>query len=159
MTLKKIPRMPGIIVSDASCLILFDKIGELDLLRQLFESIIVSPAIIEEFGAPLPNWIKILASQNTTYQTILEATLDKGEASAIALAVEHPDCLLIIDDLKGRKFAKKLGLTITGSLGILIAAKKAGTIPTVKPFIDKIKQTNFRISDNLVQRVLTQVNE
>jgi predicted nucleic acid-binding protein len=85
--------------------------------------------------------------------------LDKGEATAIALAAEYENSLLIIDEEKGRKAVKDLGLSITGSLGVLVAAKKEGHIETVKPLIDKIQKTNFRISEELIERVLDQVNE
>lgn len=55
--------------------------------------------------------------------------MDKGEASAIALAIELDDCLLIIDDLKGRKFANQIGLTIIGTIGVIVDAKT----PTIYP--------------------------
>lgn len=74
---------------------------------------------------------------NKTYQKVLEASLDKGEASAIALAIEQTDCLLIIDDYKGRKYAEQMGIKITGTLGAIIAAKLNGHIESVKPMLDK----------------------
>ncbi len=86
-------------------------------------------------------------------------SLDKGEASAIALAVEFDDCLLIIDDLKGRNFAMKLGLNITGTLGVLIDAKLQGHIASLKPVLDAIRQTNFRVSANLETIILRKVGE
>jgi predicted nucleic acid-binding protein len=62
--------------------------------------------------------------------------------------------LLIIDDFKGRKYAEQLGVMITGSLGVLIEAKLSGHIASVKPLLEKIKQTNFRLTDALEQSVL-----
>jgi predicted nucleic acid-binding protein len=56
---------------------------------------------------------------------------------------------LIIDDLKGRRFAQKTGIAITGTLGILVEAKIAGIIPAVRPLLLKIRETNFRISTKL----------
>jgi predicted nucleic acid-binding protein len=85
--------------------------------------------------------------------------LDKGEASAIALASEHENSLLFIDEIKGRKAAKEMGINVTGSLGVLVAAKKKGHIQAVKPLIEKIQKTNFRISEELIERVLENVNE
>lgn len=75
-----------------------------------------------EFGKQLPFWVEIKIPANKNYQTILAASVDMGEASAIALAIEYEDSLLIIDDLKGRSLASELGLKITGTLGILVEA-------------------------------------
>jgi predicted nucleic acid-binding protein len=110
--------MRKVIISDTSCLIQLEPIGELELLYKLFGAITVTPEIVDEFHGQLPAWIIVESVSNKTYQTILGASLDIGEASAIALAIEQSECLLIIDDLKGRKFAEKFGLTITGTLGI-----------------------------------------
>jgi predicted nucleic acid-binding protein len=92
-------------------------------------------------------------------KSIFEVSVDKGEASAIALAIELDDCLLIIDDLKGRKFAMQLVLSIIGTVGIILDAKLAGIIPSVKPLLDKIKETNFRISEKLEAMILNKSNE
>lgn len=108
---------------------------------------------------PLPSWIEIKIPSDKKYQSIIEASVDKGEASAIALAVEFDDCLLIIDDLKGRKFANQLGLIITGTFGVIVDAKLAGIIPSVKPIIEKIKRTNFRISDKIETIILAKAKE
>ena len=99
--------MQKVVIADTSCLILLDKIGELGLLNKLFHQIIVTQEIADEFKKELPDWFKIEQPTNRTYQKILEASLDKGEASAIAFAIEQNDCLLIIDDFKGRKYAEQ----------------------------------------------------
>lgn len=147
------------IISDTSCLILLEKIGELDLLNKLFGIIITTSEVATEFGLPLPSWFEIRQPINKKYQTIIEASVDKGEASAIALAVELEDCLLIIDDLKGRKFAQQLGLTIIGTIGIIVDAKLSGIIPSVKPILTKIKTTNFRISHQLEILILKRAGD
>jgi len=82
-----------------------------------------------------------------------------GEATSIALASADQNSLLIIDESKGRKVAKEMGIQITGTLGILVTAKQKGYIKAVKPIIAKIQQTNFRISENLIRVVLEKVNE
>ncbi len=151
--------MQRAIISDTSCLILLDKIGKLEILHQLFGTIITTHEVAEEFGNPLPEWIKITDPVNKNYQSIIAVSLDKGEASAIALAVELDDCLLIIDDLKGRTFALQLGLKITGTLGILIEAKLEGHVSSIKPILELIKQTNFRISDRLELLILKKTGE
>ena len=146
--------MQKTIISDTSCLILLQKIGELDLLLRLFQTVFITPEITKEYELPLPNWVIIEAPANKTYQRILEASLDKGESSAIALGLEKTDPLLIIDDLKGRKFAEKLGLKISGTLGVLIIAKNQNLISSVKPALERIKLTDFRLSKNLEKRIL-----
>lgn len=151
--------MQKTILSDTSCLILLEKIGELDLLHQVFGEITITQIIADEYGLPLPNWIKIENPIDQKYQTLLEANLDKGEASAIALAVELADCLLIIDDLKGRKLADAIGIKITGTFGVILEAKLSGRISLVKPLLNKIKQTDFRLSDNLEKQILIKANE
>ena len=93
------------------------------------------------------------------FGAVIEASLDKGEASAIALAIELDNYLLIIDDLKGRKFAHQLGLTIIGTIGVLVDAKLAGIIPSIKPILSKIKSTNFRITEQLELLILKLAGE
>ena len=67
--------------------------------------------------------------------------------------------MLIIDDLKGRKFASQIGLTIIGTIGVIVDAKLAGIIPFVKPILAKIKSTNFRITEQLETIILRKSGE
>ncbi|MEO7264863.1 MAG: DUF3368 domain-containing protein [Ferruginibacter sp.] len=151
--------MQKIIVSDTSCLILLDKIGELNLLNKLFGRIITTIEVANEFGKPLPAWIIIQQATNKDFQALMESKIDKGEASAIALAVELPGCVLIIDEIKGRRIAETLGLNITGTIGILIQAKNAGLDISLKSILEKIKETNFWISENLEQLIRNEITE
>lgn len=151
--------MQKIILSDTSCLIILEKIGELELLHIVFGEIIVTDEIAAEYGLPLPAWISVKNPRNVNYQQILEASVDKGEASAIALAVESKNCLLIIDDLKGRNLAEQLGINITGTFGLIIEAKLSGHIESVKPLLAKIRQTNFRLSPDIERKILLKANE
>lgn len=151
--------MRSVTVSDTSCLILLDKVGELEILRRLFGQVLITPEIADEFRKELPDWCSIVRPTNTTYQKILEASLDKGEASAIAFAIEHSNCLLIIDDYKGRRYAEQLGVRISGTLGVLISAKLNGHVESIKPILHKIKSTDFRLNAELEKRVLQKANE
>ncbi|QGY42661.1 DUF3368 domain-containing protein [Maribellus comscasis] len=146
--------MPKIVISDTSALILFHKIDELNLLEKVYGELITTPEIAEEFGEELPSWIKIQFVKNKKYQKLLETQLDYGEASAIALATELEDVLLLLDDLKARKLAVRLNFKVTGSLGVIHKAKKMSVIPKVKPLIDKMLMTDFRISANIVEEIL-----
>ncbi|NJO88478.1 MAG: DUF3368 domain-containing protein [Chloroflexia bacterium] len=151
--------MPNIIISDTSCLIILDKIGELDLLRKVYGVIITTPQIAEEFEEKLPDWVKIIPVDDKKYLEILSIQIDLGEASAIALAMELDNPLLILDDLKARILAKKLNLKITGTLGIINKAKQVGAIDKIKPIIDKLLLTNFRVSQNIIDELLKNNNE
>lgn len=151
--------MPRNIVSDASCFILLEKIGSLHLLQKLYETVITTPEVLAEFGSPLPSWVEVKSPSDKRFQASIEAVLDKGEASTIALAMEHKHCLLIIDELKGRKLASQLGLEVIGTLGMLTDAKAAGNITLVKPLLLKIRQTNFRLSNELERAILAKAGE
>ena len=151
--------MPGIIVSDTSCLILLEKIGETDLLKSLFGSVTITQIIANEFGKVIPDFIQIENPKNLIYQRILESFLDPGEASAIALAIEKNDCLLILDDYKGRREAQQLKLKYTGTIGILVMAKEKGYINSLSKILDKIKKTNFRISEKIIKEAIIKSGE
>lgn len=151
--------MSKVIVSDTSCLILLDKLNLLFILKELFEEITITPEIEKEYGQQLPEWIKIVHIQNKVYQTMLQSTIDLGEASAIALAIEQQNCLLILDDNKARKAASRLGINYIGTLGLLVGAKEAGLIPFIKPVLVQIKMTNFRIAENLEKQILKLAGE
>ena len=151
--------MRKIVISDTSCFIILEKIGALDLLHKLYGSVITTPQIADEFGLELPYWVEIKEVADRQKIKLLETNLGKGEASAIALAMEYKDSLLILDDQKARKIALQLELTYTGTVGIIIAAKKKQIIQSIKPFIDKIKQTNFHISEELEKQALQEAGE
>lgn len=151
--------MPKVIISDTSCLIILSKIGELNLLRQLYKTVTITKDILLEYGEHLPDWIEVQQAKDHYRQQLLEMQIDKGEASAIALALETNETIIILDDWKARKLAERLGLTVTGTLGLIIKAKNNGIIPSIKPFLDKIKGTNFRFSEELEQIALKEANE
>ena len=92
-----------IILSDRSCFILLEKIGHLHLLYQLFGRVVVTQAVADEFGHALPEWVAIQNPTELKTQQVLEASLDKGEASTLALALEQDHCLVIMDEAKGRQ--------------------------------------------------------
>lgn len=151
--------MPKIVISDTSTLILFHKIDEFVLLQKVYGELITTPEIAEEFGEVLPDWIKINAVSDKKYQDFLESQIDYGEASAIALASEYDDVLLLLDDLKARKLATRLKFRITGTLGVINKAKQMSLIDKVKPLIDKLLLTDFRVADNIIKEILKLNNE
>lgn len=151
--------MHKVIISDTSCLIILNKIGELDLLKKLYKKVAITKDILSEYGENLPEWIEVHKIKTPNRQQILEMQIDRGEASAIALALESGNNILIIDDWKARKIAQKLGLSVTGTLGVIIKAKNNEIITSIKPILNKIKETNFRISEELEQIALKEANE
>lgn len=116
--------MPKNVIADTSSLILFDKIDQLEILHEVHSTLYITPEIQWEFDETLPEWIVVKTPKNKVYQSFLETQIDKGESSAIALAVEMNDCLIILDDLKARKLAAQLNLRITGVLGVIHKAKQ-----------------------------------
>lgn len=82
-----------------------------------------------------------------------------GEAEAIALASEIPDALLIMDDAEGRRVAQRLGLRVTGLLGVLIEARLRRIVPAVTPLLDQLVAEGLWLSEVMRKRVLDAVDE
>ena len=151
--------MQRVIIADTSCLILLDKIGELPLLQKLYASVFITQIVADEFGEMLPDWIAVKNPSAAFPKQLLPDELDKGEASVIALALESSNSLLIIDEQKGRKVAVSLGVRITGTLGVIAQAKLGGHIAKALPVIQKMMQTDFRLSKELVENTMRLLNE
>lgn len=151
--------MPEIIITDTSCLILLTKINEIELLNACYPLVVVTAEVAKEFGETLPKWIKIKEVHDKSLQKTLNQFIDTGEASALTLAFETPDSLLIIDDRIARRLAKSLGFKVTGTLGVIVQAKKRGKIASVKPILVKIAATDFRVSQKLITKILDSTGE
>jgi len=145
--------MPKNIIPDSSCLILLEKISHLEILNNLYNRIVITPTVSDEYGLPVPEWIHIQPIKNRQYQTLIQASVDPGEASVIALAIEIGG-LLVLDDLKARKLAANYHLDYTGTLGILIEAKRSGHIQSFKAILNRIRQTNFHMTEALERKLL-----
>ena len=128
-------------------------------MKRLYGQIKTTLDIAAEYGEQLPEWVEIMNATDKFKQQLLELQLDKGESSAIALALEIPDSIIILDDSKARKIANQLGLTYTGTIGVIVKAKLRGLIPGIKPILAKIKQTDFRLSIEIELQALIQANE
>ena len=147
------------IIADTSCFIILCKIGELDILKKLYGSVIITNEVANEYNTKFPDWVEIKTVADIHRQQILEIQVDKGEASAIALALEIADSVVILDDYKARKIAETLGLDVTGTIGVIIKAKHSGLIQSIKPLIDKIKKTDFRMTTELENQALKEAEE
>lgn len=146
--------MDKIIISDTSCLIALSNIGLLDVLRDLYQEVIITKEVQAEFGGNLPEWIIVSEAKNKDKQAEIEKIVDKGEASSIALALETKNSTLIIDEVKGRKIAKSFNLDIIGTIGILLLADKKGLITDVLSTILKMINRGFRLSDTLLDKLI-----
>jgi predicted nucleic acid-binding protein len=147
------------IISDTSCFIILTNIGELELLHKVYGQIVTTLDIATEYGEILPEWVEIATVKDKYRQQLLEMQIDRGESSAIALALETPDSTIILDDYKARKIADQLGIIFTGTIGVVIKAKLNGIIPSIKPLLEKIKQTDFRLSADIELQSLKEANE
>lgn len=156
-----------IAVADSSSLIALSICNRLDLLDMFFDKIIVPEAVYNEItlndkpeSEKLRNYLSNKVSKENIGKYLLnDICLGQGELEAIALCKAINADFLIIDDRLARKAASANNIKITGSLGILLSAKKKGYINTIKPCIENLKQSNIRISDSLIQKVLQEANE
>ena len=147
------------IICDTSCFIVLTNIGQLDLLQKVYGQVVTTAEVVAEYGEALPDWVKIEKINDKHYQHILEMQVDVGEASALALALEKSDATVILDDYYARKVAFRLGLQFTGTIGVIIKAKVERIILSIKPLLDQIKQTNFRITEEIEQQALREAGE
>jgi len=147
-----------IIIADASCLITLENINETDLLPKLYKHILVTPEVADEVGASLPEWVDQRSSSNYTLINQLSSSLEIGEATSIALALELGNCLLIIDEKKGRRTAKELGIEITGTFGVVMKGIECGLITAPETIVERLERAGFRISDNLKERMRSKIH-
>lgn len=141
------------VIPDTSCLILLKKIGALELLSQLYDEILISEIVLEEFKESLPDSFKVVPFKDRVFFSILCQQLDPGEASVISLAGETSDFLMVLDDLKGRKIAAALDLNFTGTLGLIIKAKRIGLITKIEPYVEKLIAAGIRISPQVLTEI------
>ena len=159
-----------IVVSNTSPISNLAAIGQLELLQQLYGNIIIPPAVYQELinsGDTDPatlavqtlDWIQTQPVSDRVLLETLQTNLDPGEAEAITLAVKINAQRLIIDERRGRNEAIRLGLQVTGLLGIVLAAKQQGLIASVQPILDDLRANNFWIRDALYAEVLRLAGE
>jgi len=152
------------IVSNTSPITNLAAIAQLDLLYQLYGTILIPQAVYAEltrFNVPgtievqTLSWIETVTVVNQEFVVQLQSELDPGEAAAIALAVEQQATLIMLDERRGVQVARRYGLQVQGILGVLLRAKNQGLIPVVRPFLDAlINEAGFWMTNNLYQRIL-----
>lgn len=157
----------GPVVSNTTPLISLAEIGLLDALRQLYGAMIIPPTVLAEYQrgrAAHPqrpdlqgvSWISV---QPAPADPLVPSSLDAGERDAIALARALGASRILLDERAARAVATRLGLTVTGSAGILLAAKQIGIIPLVKPHLDQMVAQGRHIGTNVYEQILRQAGE
>ncbi len=156
-------------ISNTSPLLYLHRINAIDWLAELFEEIWVPSAVVEElqegenrgYNVPhLDNYpnLQIVSPQNIP-ENLENTDLGSGEQAAIALALENRDRIVLLDDALARTTARNFGLTIWGTLKILLEAKDKGLIERIKPCVDRLQKSGMWISNDIRQRVLNLAGE
>jgi len=148
----------AVCLPDTSCLIHLERIGRLDLLHSLYDDIRIPPAVQDEYGG-VPEGMQVVSVSSTALAQLLHRTVDAGEAELIALATETNTAHVILDDRAARREADDLGLTVIGTVGLVLRAKRDGHIPTVRPLLDALRGSGFWLSDALYERALDRAGE
>jgi predicted nucleic acid-binding protein len=159
-----------IVLSDASPLIGLAAAGGFDLLRELFGAVTVTATVRREVsaGKGLPGAGELGAAIRAGWIRVMKDLpgktpfpwLDAGEASTLFTAMKlGASCLVLMDEVAGREQARALGLAVTGTAGVLLAARQRGLIPEVRPYFEKLMKTDFRISAEVIRTVLDDAGE
>lgn len=145
--------MPEIAIVDASALIALEKINLLDIICKLYDQIILPESVINEYGNPPIDCYSTKKVENALLK-LLESDLNlgKGESEVIALGRET-GIRIMIDDLKAWKVAATLELSVTGTIGIVLKAEKAGLINSAHAKARELKDNGFYVSDQLLDDI------
>jgi uncharacterized protein len=160
----------SIVVSDTSSLRALHHLQQMSLLVRFYGEVWIPPTVMDELEAVYGDFGRLLAGPyaflklrvpaNKPQLDKLLLTLDQGEAEAIALAVEVHADLLLMDERAGRATAKRLGLTVTGVLGILSRAKREGMLLEIRPLLDELEcGLGFFIGETLKKETLKALGE
>lgn len=145
------------------------QINQLHLLPALCDKIIIPPAVLNEIetgrlaAVNLPDlsqldWL-ILRTPAGQSALPLIADLGAGESEVLMLGLELPGATVILDDLLARRVAESLNLPLTGTLGVLLDAKRAGIIQEIRPLLNQLQALRFRLAPNTYQAVLKLAGE
>ncbi len=156
------------VISNTSPLIGLSGLNCLPLLRDLYTEVWIPREVEKEFlavdetvyqevlnSAP---WIKVVDLTNPQSAAIYQG-IDAGEAEVFALAAEHDARLILLDEKKGRRKAKEIGLTVKGIVGILLEAKEEGLIDVIKPLLIRLRDNGIHLSASLINKALQRAAE
>jgi predicted nucleic acid-binding protein len=160
-----------IVVADTTPLLYLSRVGHVELLRVLYQQLIVPATVWQEVVGARPDapgvdllrsapWIVVSdRAERAGVEPALEEALDAGEAAAITLAELLSASVLLIDERKGRAVARARGLTVRGTLGVLVEARRLGHIASLRIAIDALRAQGFGVAPVLVSEALRQVGE
>ncbi len=159
-----------IVLADASPLIGLARVDGLRWLRKLFGTISVTKAVGNEAtrARDLPGAAAILAARKQGWIRVLRQEwaepplpqLDDGEASTLRAALAlGSGTLVLLDDLQARRVAQRLGIAMTGTAGIIVAARQAGLIAAARPVFSRLAQEGFHLGDELLHAILAELGE
>ena len=157
-----------VVIADASTLIGLLRIGQLSLLEKLFKKIIIPRGVYNEVAVDRKEGSDVF--KRSTYFIVknvedrvstdfLMPSFGKGEAEVLVLAKEKKADLILLDEKRARKTARRAGFKVMGILGILVISKDKGFIPSVKPFIEELNSQGFRLSEKVIERTLKEARE
>ena len=160
--------MPSVI-ADTSPLQYLHQIRCLGLLADLFQRVIVPDGVAQEIqrgarqGVDLPDlgqlpWVMIQANSPPADSRV-PVRLGHGEREVLCWALQTQDPLVLLDDAEARKQAKALGVRFTGTLGVLVKARRAGRVLAVLPLLNQLEQAGFFLDDPVRVQVLASVGE
>jgi len=156
-------------ICDTSPIQYLHQIGLLHLLGEFYSRTLVPPAVVDELNRgralaiDLPEildvpWVRVQAPEGL--QKVPTVTdLGAGEKEVLALGMQVPSAVVILDDRLGRVYAEALKINFTGTLGILLRAKIESHIPRVAPLLDRLDRLGFRVSARTRAAVLQQAGE
>lgn len=155
--------MPDGVLVDTSAVQYLHQLGLLDVLRALYGRVTIAGAVADELvrgranGHDLPDlgtlpWLAI--ERGPVALVDLATGLGAGERELLALARADPGALLVLDDGPARHEARRLGLRVTGTLGVLLRAKQVGLVPLVAPLLERREDLGFRVDPPLMAEVL-----
>ncbi len=156
-------------VSNTSPLLYLYRIQAISLLPALFEQVWTPDAVVQELrvgaerGHDVPDastypWLRIVSPRSVPSEW-LSTDLGPGELAALALALENPGKIVLLDDALARRVAEAAGLTVWGTLRILLEGKSHGLLESIAPSVDRLSQAGMRISSSIRQRVLALADE
>jgi predicted nucleic acid-binding protein len=159
-----------IVIADTSPLNYLIWIGEVEILPALYPRVVVPPIVCEELGREgAPNIVRAWISRPPAWLVpvtpvgqpdfdLMHARIHSGERAAILLAQELKADQLIMDDLTGRREAERRHLRVTGTVGVLRAAARVGVIH-LKDALDRLRKTNFHLSQRLYEQLIAQASQ
>jgi len=156
-------------VSNTSPLLYLYRVGGLCWLEVIFEEVWVPEAVLDElsegrqrgYEVPDPSsysWIRVANPRNMPSEW-LATDLGSGELGAMALGLEHPESIVLLDDLLARRIARAAGLTVWGTLRIILEAKERGLIQEIKPCVKELRKAGMWLSQEIERRILRLAGE